>query len=155
VKDNIAKKWIKSLTSGQYDQTKYQLVEDRGDGCAFCCLGVLGNELVDTVGVPFKEDSDNDLTLDRTSSSLSRKFYKAAGMKNGYGDISLYRTKKKDRTEAYQRLIKSVDSQNARKYFKKAIKDNRTRLSLITMNDDLGFNFKDIAAVIKEFKKYL
>ncbi len=44
MKKSVAFKWIKALRSGDYEQTKHQLVKVYEDGSeAFCCLGVLCN----------------------------------------------------------------------------------------------------------------
>jgi hypothetical protein len=44
MKKSIAKKWVKALRSGAYQQGTYQLVDENDN---FCCLGVLCNLAVD------------------------------------------------------------------------------------------------------------
>lgn len=66
MKKSIAKKWVKELRSGRYEQGIEKLV-DHDD--RFCCLGVLCNMAVDagigewvrgSVGWVFKTESDVD-----------------------------------------------------------------------------------------------
>ena len=41
---SIAKKWVKELRSGRYEQGVYRLVDNKDN---FCCLGVLCNLAID------------------------------------------------------------------------------------------------------------
>ena len=66
MKKSIAKKWVKALRSGAYQQGTHQLVDENDN---FCCLGVLCNLAVDegigewvrsSGGWVFKTESDVD-----------------------------------------------------------------------------------------------
>ena len=62
MKYNIMKKWTKALRSGEYEQGKGQLVDDKD---RFCCLGVLCNLAVDEDIGEWKDKGQYYVFLDK------------------------------------------------------------------------------------------
>lgn len=87
MKKSIAKKWVKELRSGRYEQGAYRLVDNKDN---FCCLGVLCNLAIDEgIGKWVKGSSGWAFctATDIDDQELPREVRDWAGMDSLYGRI--------------------------------------------------------------------
>lgn len=82
-----AKKWLKALRSGKYEQGKNQLAGDN----RFCCLGV-ACEVAIANGVQLKKRirSDGSIVYNSTSQYLPQSVMKWLGMKTVKGKFTIH-----------------------------------------------------------------
>jgi len=134
MKRSVARKWVKALESGEYRQVKGALKDKVGNKkCGYCCLGVLCDIYSEETGKgKFKVGRNADdrafVLKDgtRESGSLPAAVREWAGM-----------------TDSAGKLAETVEVQNE-------FGDTVFGRTLIDLNDDLNFNFKKIAKVIRK-----
>jgi hypothetical protein len=117
-------KWIKALNSGRYKQTTGQLQDEHG----YCCLGVACKVLIPKKKLVFAEEGEfND---------EGEEIFKNTGLLEGY--------EPKEQQYAPKWLV------DINKDFENKYRDEDGHLkSLINLNDDEGYSFKQIAEALQ------
>lgn len=138
MKKNIANKWVEALESGNYQQVDGQLKSKVNDKqCGYCCLGVLCDLYIKETGKG-KWQKAADGSHDRKfvgnkseSAVLPKEVMQWAGIKSAEGELKV--------PVSYGILGDESNQAN----------------SLVSLNDDARFKFKQIAKVIKEQAAHL
>ena len=118
----IKEKWVAALRSGEYKQSKKQLCSDNG----FCCLGVLCDLYLKENGLDWQYDSQYGAYYmdDFNNSDRAKHFKLPPTCVRDWSDLSSYQTR--------------VEHPNI-----------DTQFSLYALNDELNFDFNEIADVIE------
>lgn len=132
---DIKKRWVDALRSGEYEQAKNYLSTPDG----YCCLGVLCEIAVED-GVVFKDDetyfSKEEPQNDFSAEELPRAVIEWAGLEDeNHAENPLSDVK-------YARNANDVSIHLPRPA-------GRENAHLSELNDDMGFDFKMIADVVE------
>ena len=127
MKQEIKDRWVKALESGEYDQTKGYLHDEDG----YCCLGVLC-EIAKADGVLAFDADENT--------------YVSATDKRDYSDVTLPRA-----VLAWADMSDSAPVSPIQYTYEDGTLRPGTRpfAHYSELNDDMDFDFKKIAEVIK------
>jgi hypothetical protein len=120
-------KWLKALESGEYEQTRNQLTNNRGD--AFCCLGVACNEAGMVLAKEYYDDG----------------WHSAPGWH--FIDESNLLSFHMDDTYVLESVLEKKDVEKLKKAFGVRYIDD-VESYLASMNDE-GESFKEIAKEIR------
>jgi hypothetical protein len=99
MKSTIARRWVKALRSGKYEQANGKLFANRdevknGDKPSMCCLGVLCDLHSKSTGRSWGQNKDGDATYFGENGYLPSEVAKWAGIKNPIeGDAARSRKK--------------------------------------------------------------
>lgn len=128
MRKDIAEKWVVALKSGEYKQTQSYLKTDEG----FCCLGVLCDLYAKENSIGWKE-------------VISTYYDESEDYKEDYHEID-------GSTETLPHSVRDwADMYSDEGDFKNGL----VHPSLVSMNDDLGNNFLEIAEVIEKNYEHL
>ena len=130
----IALKWARALESGLYKQTEGTLRNPEG----FCCLGVLCNLHAQAHPKIARREMDVDTYLG-ADTNLPQEVMEWAGIDGDGGDFT--------NENGFIKVNITKDEYSGEENYD-------TARNLIELNDELGFNFAEIASVIRKHSKH-
>ena len=154
MKKKIALQWAEALESGEYSQITGELreIDASGQTVGFCCLGVLCN--LHAIAHPkiAATQTDPDLYLGK-STTLPQEVREWAGMDGPDGTFTIGMWVYED-DDKESKVESNVQFSKLSTSAAMSLTPRRVN-SLIALNDDLEFNFNQIADVIRKNYKHL